>query len=96
MRTRLVAATAIVVAVTGASIGLWRAFASNESAVDQIDCNIQAPLPQCANQQQLGISARDPVINEPELASAPANDGTLASIRFAPRAAAADVTEFLS
>ena len=48
MRTRLVAAAAIVVALTGASIGLWRALANHELAADQIDCNIQAPLPPCA------------------------------------------------
>ena len=93
MRTRLVAATAIVVAVTGASIGLWRAFASNESAVDQIDCNIQAPVPPCAGIAEPLLG--DLVINEPKLASARANDGTLASIRFAPKAAVADITEFL-
>ena len=91
MRTRLIAAAAIVLALTGASIGLWRA--GHESAADQIDCNIQAPLPPCAGATEPQIG--DLVINEPKLASARANDGTLASIRFAPKAAAADITEFL-
>ena len=93
MRTRLVAAAAIVVALTGASIGLWRALANHELAADQIDCNIQAPLPPCAGATELQLG--DLVINEPKLASARANDGTLASIRFAPKAAAADITDFL-
>jgi len=92
MRTRLVAA-AIAVVLTGVSVGLWRGLASRESAADQIDCNIQAPLPPCAGatEPQLG----DLVVNEPKLASTRPNDGTLASIRFAPKAAASDITEFL-
>lgn len=94
MRTGLKVA-AIVLVVSGVSIGLWRGLAVQESASDQIDCNIQAPLPPCTGQQHFGTPAHDLVITEPELASARANDGTLASIRFAPKAAAADITEFL-
>jgi hypothetical protein len=94
MRTRLKMA-AIALALSGVSIGVWSGLANRQSMLDPIDCNIQAPLPHCANEQQLGIAAHDLVINEPELASAPANDGTLARIRFVPKAAAADITEFL-
>jgi hypothetical protein len=93
MRTRLVAAAAIAIVLSGASIGLWRALANHELAGDQIDCNIQAPLPPCAETSEPQVN--DLVISEPKLASARANDGTLASIRFAPKAAAADITEFL-
>ena len=94
MHTRLKVA-AIALAVCGISVGLWSALAGRQSALDPIDCNIQAPLPRCTDQQGLRIAANDIVINEPELASAPVNDGTLARIRFAPTAAAGDITEFL-
>ena len=100
MRTRLKLA-AIVLALSGVSIGLWSALAYRQSALDPIDCNIQAPLPLCAKEQQAGMAAHgmgmgnSMGISEPELASAPVNDGTLARIRFAPKAAAADITEFL-
>jgi hypothetical protein len=94
MRTRLKVA-AIALALSGVSIGLWSAFAYRRSALDPIDCNIQAPLPSCAKAQQAGMAAHGVGISEPELASAPVNDGTLARVRFAPKAAAADITEFL-
>jgi hypothetical protein len=98
MRTRLKLA-AIALALSGVSIGLWSALAYRQSALDPIDCNIQAPLPLCAKEQQAGMAAHGMGngmgISEPELASAPVNDGTLARIRFAPKAAAADITEFL-
>jgi hypothetical protein len=91
MRIRLtVVATAL--ALSGISFGVWRGLAIEGPTIDQPSCNIQAP---CAVEPQFGIPAHDLFITEPELASARAADGTLASIRFAPHAVAADITEFL-
>jgi hypothetical protein len=91
MRIRLtVVATAL--ALSGISLGVWRGLALEGPTIDQRNCNIQAP---CAVGPQIGIPAHDLVITEPELASARPGDDTLARIRFAPKAAAADITEFL-
>jgi hypothetical protein len=91
MRIRLtVVATAL--ALSGISFGVWRGLAIEGPTIDQPSCSIQAP---CAVGPQFGIPAHDLFISEPELASARAAEGTLASIRFAAHAAAADITEFL-
>jgi hypothetical protein len=91
MRIRLtLVATAL--ALTGISFGVWRGLAIEGPTIEQPDCNIQAP---CAVGPQFGIPAHDLIVTGPELASARAADGTLARIRFAPQAAAADIAEFL-
>ncbi len=95
MRTRFRAAV-IALVLVGLSIGMWRALADHRTTAGPIDCNIGAPLPPCAGAPPPSITAHDLLIGEPELASAKADDGTLARIRFAPTAAAADITEFLA
>jgi hypothetical protein len=91
LRIRLtVVATAL--ALSGICFGVWRGLAIEGPTIDQPNCNIQAP---CAVGPQIGIPAHDLLVTEPQLASARAGDGTLARIRFAPNAAAGDITEFL-
>jgi hypothetical protein len=94
MRTGLKVAV-IAFALSGISIGVWRGVA-DQRAIDAADCNIQDPLSPCAPVPPLGIPAGDLVFTEPELASARVADGALASIRFAPKAEAGDITEFLA
>lgn len=89
MRIRL---TVVALALSGICLGVWRGLAIEGPMIDQPNCSIQAP---CAVEPQLGIPAHDLFMNEPELASARAGDGTLARIRFAPHALASDITEFL-
>jgi hypothetical protein len=86
---------AIALALTGVSVGVWRGLVEQRAAVVGADCNSADPLSSCAAEPNFGIPAGDLVVAEPELASAPAHDGALAIIRFAPKAAAADITEFL-
>src|SRR3981081_3437781 len=95
MRTGLKVA-AIACALSGISVGVWRGLADQNAEIDRADCNIQDPLSPCAPEPPLGIPAGDLVFAEPELASARVNDGSLAIIRFAPTAAAGDITEFLA
>jgi hypothetical protein len=88
-----------VFALGAIATAMWQGFVRHEVA-SPVDCNIQAPLPGCAGEPQFDIRAHDVAMANfgpapPALASAPANDGTLASIRFVPTAAAADITEFL-
>jgi hypothetical protein len=97
MRLRLkVVATVLVLGAIATA--MWQALAVQQPA-KPVDCNIQAPSPGCAAAPQFDIGAHDVAIADfgaaPTLASAPRNDGTLASIRFVPTAAAADITEFL-
>jgi hypothetical protein len=94
MRTGLKMA-AVACALCGVFVGVWRGLAEQKSAIDRADC-IRDPLSACAPEPPLGIPVGDLVYAEPELASAPVNDGTLAIIRFAPKAQAADITEFLA
>jgi hypothetical protein len=94
MHTRLKVA-AIIVALSGIAVGIWREFADQRSAIEQADCTIADPLSSCAVGPKLGIAADDLVTAQPALASARLDDGTLATIRFAPQAQAADITEFL-
>ena len=91
MRIRLtVVATAL--ALSGISLVVLRGLAIEGPTIDQPNCSIQAP---CAVGPQIGIPVHDLFVTAPELASARAGDGTLASIRFTPNAAAGDITEFL-
>jgi hypothetical protein len=92
MHTRFKIA-AVALAVSGILIVAWRGLA-NQKAADG-DCNFADPLSSCSDAPKLGIAASELVVTEPELASARGNDGTLAVIRFAPQALAADITEFL-
>jgi hypothetical protein len=94
MHTRLKVA-AIIVALSGIAVGIWREFADQSAAIEQADCNIADPLSSCAVGPKLGIAADDLLTALPALASARPDDGTLAIIRFAPQAQAADITEFL-
>jgi len=91
MRIRpTVVATAL--ALSGISFAVWRGLAIEGPTIDQPNCSIQAP---CAVGPQIGIPVHDLFVTGPELASARAGDGTLASIRFTANAAAGDITEFL-
>jgi hypothetical protein len=94
MRFRLTAVAAAL-ALGGISFGVWRGLAIQGPTIDQPDCSIRAALPPCAAEPHFGIPVHDLIVTEPELASARAAYGTLAVIRFAPKAAAADITEFL-
>ena len=87
---------AVTLSVLFISVGLWRGLAVQSPVDDQIDCNTHDPLSPCAIQQQSGIPSGDIVTSEPELASAGVADGSLAVIRFAPKAAAADIAKFLA
>jgi hypothetical protein len=84
---------AVALALSGISVVTWRGLADQRAA--NADCNFADPLSSCADGPKLGIPARDLTGAEPKLASARVNDGTLAVIRFAPKALAADITEFL-
>jgi hypothetical protein len=92
MHTRLKIA-AVALALSGILVVAWRGLADQRAF--NADCNFADPLSSCADGPKLGIPAGDLVVTEPELASARVNDGTLAVIRFAPQAVAADITEFL-
>jgi hypothetical protein len=78
------------------SVGLWRGLAVHGPADDQIDCNVRDPVSSCAIQPQYGVPAGELVVLEPELASAGITDGSLAVIRFAPKADAAAIDKFLA
>jgi len=94
MHTRYkIAATAF--AASFIFIGVWRGLAVQSPAIVHGDCNPRDPLSECALVPQIGIPAGDLVFAEPELATAGIGDGTLAVIRFAAKAEAADITEFL-
>jgi hypothetical protein len=93
MHTRFKIAAAALV-LCGIFAIAWRGLADQRATIDSAGCNIADPLSACDG-PKLGIPAGDLVVTEPELASAPPNDGTLAIIRFAPKAIAADITEFL-
>jgi hypothetical protein len=95
MHTRIKVAV-IACALSGIFVGVWRELADQRTAVDAADCNVRDALSNCAIVPPLGIPAGDLVFAEPELASAPANDGALAIIRFVPKAEAGDITEFLA
>jgi hypothetical protein len=95
MRTGLKVA-AVTFALSGISIGVWRGLADTQSENERGDCVIPDPLSACAPTPPLGIPAGDLVFAEPELASAQVDDGRLAIIRFAPKATAGDITEFLT
>ena len=92
-RNKIAAATLSLLFV---SVGLWRGFAVQSPADDQIDCNARDPLSPCAIQPHYGIPVGDVVVLEPELSSAGVADGSLAVIRFAPKADAADIAKFLA
>ena len=91
MHTRFKIAAAALV-LCGIFAIAWRGLADQRATIDSAGCNIADPLSACDGP---GIPVGDLVVTEPELASAPPNDGTLAIIRFAPKAIAADITEFL-
>ncbi len=94
MRTGLKIA-AIAFALSGITVGVWRGL-GDQRAIGRADRNIQDPLSPRAPVPPLGIPAGDIAFTEPELASARVNDGALATIRFVPKAAAGDITEFLA
>jgi hypothetical protein len=89
MHTRFKIA-AVALALSGIMVVAWRGL-THESA----DCNFADPLSVCVDAPQLGTPAGDLVVTGPDLASTRVKDGTLAVIRFAPQALAADITEFL-
>jgi hypothetical protein len=87
---------AVILPLIFISVGLWRGLAVHGQADDQLDCNAHDPLSSCAIQPQYGVPAGELVVIEPELASAGITDGSLAVIRFAPKADAAAIAEFLT
>jgi hypothetical protein len=95
MRTRYkIAVTAF--SLSCVAIGVWRGLAVQSTSIDQADCNANDLLSPCAVRPELGVPAGDLLlVGGPELASAGVSDDNLAIIRFAPKAAAADITEFL-
>lgn len=98
MRFRLKVVTAVF-ALGAIATAMWQGLIRHQPATP-VDCNIGAPLPGCAGEPQFDIRAHDVLMADfgpapPALASAPPNDGTLASIRFVPTAPAEDITEFL-
>jgi hypothetical protein len=95
MRTRFKIAV-MAFALSCITIGVWRGLAVQSTSINQADCNTNDPLSPCAARPELGIPAGDLlVVGGPELASAGGSDDNLAIIRFAPKAEAAEITEFL-
>ncbi len=78
------------------SVGVWRGLAVQSTAIEQAGCNPHDPLSSCAAAPQNGIPAGDLVFGGPEMASAGVTDGSLAAIRFVPKADAADIAKFLA
>jgi hypothetical protein len=94
MRTRY-KIVVLAVSLSCITIGVWRGLAVH-STIDQADCNIPDPFSPCAAKPESGAPAGDLlVVGGPELASVGVSDDNLAIIRFAPKAEAADITEFL-
>jgi hypothetical protein len=95
MRTRYKIAV-MAFSLSCITIGIWRGLAVQSTSINQVDCRADDPLSSCAARPELGIPAGDLlVVGGPELASAGVGDDNLAIIRFASKAEAADITEFL-
>jgi hypothetical protein len=93
-RHKIISLVALVLACV--VLGLWRESAVQNQATDQADCDSHDPLSACASGPQSGYPAGELVVLDgPELSSAGVTDGSLAVIRFAPKADAVDISKFL-
>jgi hypothetical protein len=96
MDTRYKFISVVALSVVGAAVGFWHESAVQSPVTEQADCNPHDPLSSCALEPQNGYPSGELVVVEgPELSSAGVTDGSLAVIRFAPKADAVDIGKFL-